>query len=92
MKLIDADKLKNIYKYNSSDNLHPIIKRFLSIVMKDIESMPKVDILLCRDCKYYEWISGGFCNRLENETGHPMNVSGSDFCSFGRKKDDSSKD
>ena len=68
MRLIDADKLKEkVFSYNFK-NL--------------IDDQPTVDIVQCKDCKYWEVDNDvGFCKRTED-----CDWTADDFCSRGVKK------
>ncbi len=52
---------------------------------EEIEDLPTVDIVRCRECKYstLDDLHGNYwCNRTMSVT----RVGGEDFCSYGREK------
>lgn len=90
MGLIYADKVKEQVKlyFNkfARDGLKTeIIERAISDITEVVDDVPTVDIVHCKDCKYWEYdvdTDVGFCVRTED-----CDWSADDFCSRGERKD-----
>ena len=84
-RLIDADKLndvldKEIIRQKRNGYFNCVIVE--NIKKEFIENAPTVDIVLCKDCKYWEVDTYvGFCVRTED-----CDWTADDFCSKGEKR------
>ncbi len=82
MRLIDADILFDAMEetewYNNADR-DEIAERL-------IMDAPSIDIVRCRECKWFD--SKGHCMRLTAEYGTYEDVRLDDFCSYGEREDE----
>ena len=71
-------------------------KEALKMLIEKIENAPTVDVVRCKDCKWYkeskysELRPMRFCYRLRNNDGVRVgyNWDENDFCSYGERKED----
>lgn len=84
MRLIDADKLLEMWKYSESDDLASITKIQIEIMKQSIKEAPTVDsevVIRCKDCKYFQSILCAF------DMIHIDEKDENGFCSYGERKD-----
>lgn len=82
MRLIDADKLKAHYAWWGEENEN---KRLFDSVVDAQPTVDAVEIVRCKDCKYWEdgniYLPEGGCSRFYERT------TMDDGCSFGKRRD-----
>ena len=94
MRLIDADALvefllKEIiecYRDYDDESEHIILGagQEAELIRDKVKKMPTVDIVRCKDCKYWDYEVDndvGFCTRTED-----CDWNADDFCSRGERK------
>ena len=83
MRLIDADKLKGKAFANPDDGEH-------FVYCQDIDEAPTVDavpVVRCRECRYYA--ASGATTSFCIHPGGMKFTSDSDYCSRGKRRDQS---
>lgn len=60
-------------------------KEFI-LLQKKIESGQLVEVVRCKDCKYWQDNNGGYPHE-ECRWGHEETPDADDFCSYGERKD-----
>jgi len=80
MRLIDADKLNvDFYdEFETDDDAY--VYRYVS--EHQIDTAPSIDIVRCRECKYWNMVSNG-CMRNPSVEGWQAD----DFCSYGSRSE-----
>lgn len=94
MVLIDLDEIKKYpIRLNSYDKEHGDKNFVLGIesLMEFIEYLPTVDIVFCKDCKFYNTESCSMYDKNMKEQCGKCSEEDA-FCYYGERKDDSSKD
>ena len=103
-RLISADKAKEVLKHllyeTAMDNDLDIAEIYEDIIENRldtwIELIPTVDVVRCKDCKWYKESKYSeirpmrFCYRLRNNDGDRVgyNWDENDFCSYGERRED----
>jgi hypothetical protein len=89
-RYIDADEfgrcLQNYRHYVDSGRFNAIqteVNQVLDCIEYEIEDTPSIDIIRCRECKYWNMVSNG-CMRNPSVEGWQAD----DFCSYGQKGDE----
>lgn len=91
-RYIDADKLEkdfpqSVSKHNViiNGNEYPVF--LVDHVLHKIRNYPTADVVevvRCKDCKYWETQNGGFCKASYGLC--EINNENNDFCSYGERK------
>ena len=79
-KYIDADVL---IKDTIQEFINP--KPFRDTIMRMINKAPSIDIVRCKECRYWKWIEWAkeFRCTLRNTA---FNARADDFCSYGERE------
>lgn len=81
-RYIDADAIKEKAWKAESEACFYALEDVVSVT--DIDEAPSIDIVRCKECKYY-FSDGGAMMFCEN-TDFPTNAD--DFCSYGERRED----
>lgn len=84
MKLIDADAIEDKAKQYS---LGYYEEDEWAVPFKEITSAPSIDIVRCKECKYWKWIEWAKEYRC-TVRNTAFNARADDFCSYGERKSD----
>lgn len=78
MRLIDADK---ILYFKGKD----IVGEDAFITDREIiDAMPTVDIVRCKDCRFWGTEQDGYCAAIDDP--YMLETNADDFCSWGEKR------
>lgn len=81
MRLVDADGIKLPKGFFEKIDNVPKFYEWLGT----LPTVDAVEVVRCKDCKYYRTRWYGFCELIENENIHRDD---NDFCSFGERRKD----
>ena len=92
MRLIDADNLRDIFKYEKC-----LFEPYDVLDYIDSEcTIDAVEVVRCKNCQYYELLGDAILTDAVRGicTYHPMayGVKDNDFCSYGERKGDVESD
>ena len=85
MRLIDADTLMERLKFKRKIS-EPGLFRGLESAMAQVKKAPTVEVVRCKDCKYF--VDGDTCfnNQWWNDDFFTY-VKEDDFCSYGERRE-----
>lgn len=79
-KHINSDTIKFLIKYNADKITQDVSA---SVILKLIDEMPGIEIVRCRDCKYYHPKTRGCDCECEDGLNCP---DANDYCSYGKRR------
>lgn len=85
-RYIDKDKLLAKYKSDLEYPANPLIWGVVEAVEKAPEEDDVVEVVRCKDCKYYQDNNGGYPHP-ECRWSHDETPNEDDYCSYGERKE-----
>lgn len=87
MRLIDADRAIEIVR--NQGIAHPNayhLTNYATLILREAPTMNAVEVVRCRDCKYYEIHKPKVLENCERN-GYIIPMKPDDFCSYGERKE-----
>ena len=96
MKLVDRDELFTVVQADmdisvTGERNMETVKKMMQNILDDIQESPAIDLIRCKDCKHCETMTIFGKTTLYSCTrkNPAVDVLPSDYCSRGRRKDES---